>query len=72
VAIIAISALFAVAHLGSQVWVSIIPLFLVGLNLAFFTTLRRSLIPAIIGHWLFNFANVMWMRHVLSGGFVAL
>ncbi|HEY3243439.1 MAG TPA: type II CAAX endopeptidase family protein [Phycisphaerae bacterium] len=66
VAVIISSALFAVAHMSSQVWVAVIPLFLVGLNLAIFAAIRRSLVPSIIGHWLFDLINVLVLQHYLK------
>ncbi|MCH7814182.1 MAG: CPBP family intramembrane metalloprotease [Planctomycetes bacterium] len=53
------SALFALPHIIEQRPVAAIPLFGVGLAFCLFTIWRRSLLPAIIGHALFNSIMLM-------------
>ncbi len=58
-AVIVCSALFAAPHAMDQQAVAVIPLFFIGCALSLFTIWRKSLIPAIIGHAIFNAGNVI-------------
>lgn len=58
VAVLLSSALFAVLHITDQVPVAAIPLFGIGVVFALFTIWRKSLVPAMIGHALFNALNI--------------
>lgn len=48
-------AVFAALHIGDQATAAVVPLFLVSLVWSGFTIWRRSLLPSIVGHALFNF-----------------
>lgn len=58
-AIAVTSLLFALPHMGDQKPVVAIPLFGVGVALSVFTIWRKSLLPAIIGHAVFNTCQIM-------------
>ncbi|MCP4251039.1 MAG: CPBP family intramembrane metalloprotease [bacterium] len=58
-AVLISSALFALPHIIDQRTVAAIPLFGVGVAFCLFTIWRRSLLPAIIGHALFNSVQLM-------------
>jgi len=57
------SVIFAVPHALGQVWVTILPLFLMAVAFSVITIWRRSLIPAIIAHALFDFIQLMFVFH---------
>jgi len=54
VAVVLSSAVFAILHLGMQTPVIVVPLFFIGVLFCVVTIWRRSLIPAIVGHFLFD------------------
>jgi membrane protease YdiL (CAAX protease family) len=58
------AALFAAVH--ANVWPSPIPLFILGLGLAWLTARTHSLVPALIAHALFNAVAVVYLA--LGGG----
>ena len=58
-AVLISSLLFAVPHMLEQEPVAAIPLFGVGLAFALFTIGRKSVVPAMIGHALFNSIMLM-------------
>ena len=60
-AVVLSSAVFAVLHVGMQVPVIVIPVFLLGVLFCAVTIWRRSLIPAILGHFLFNLGQFIGM-----------
>ncbi|MBN1511371.1 MAG: CPBP family intramembrane metalloprotease [Phycisphaerae bacterium] len=55
------AALFALPHMGQQVALAVLPLFVIGIIWSVFTVWRQSLLPAIIGHALFNFAQLFFL-----------
>jgi len=61
------SLLFALPHMGDQEPVVVIPLFAVGVALSVFTIWRKSLLPAIIGHGLFNSCQILALYFYYSG-----
>lgn len=61
VAILLGSILFALPHMGQQVPLTVLPLFVIGAIWSVFTVWRQSLLPAIIGHALFNFAQLIFL-----------
>ena len=58
-AVLISSILFALPHMETQVAVMTFPLFLIAVTWSLITIWRKSLIPAIIGHILFNFIQLM-------------
>ncbi len=64
-AVIASSGLFAAAHIGAQETIMVIPLFFMGITFAIVTAWRKSVIPAIIGHGLFNFVQVVALFYLV-------
>lgn len=54
VAVIVSAALFALPHAGGQELIAIIPIFGLGLVWAVLTLWRRSVLPAMLGHGIFN------------------
>ena len=58
-AVLISSVLFAVPHIETQVLVMTFPLFMIAVTWSVITIWRKSLIPAIIGHALFNFIQLM-------------
>ncbi len=57
------SALFALPHMAQQVAAAVLPLFVISVVWSVFTVWRRSLLPAIIGHALFNFSQLLFIFH---------
>jgi membrane protease YdiL (CAAX protease family) len=53
------SAVFAVLHLPTQVWLFAFPLFLLSVLLSVITIWRRSIVPAIVGHALFDYTQLL-------------
>jgi membrane protease YdiL (CAAX protease family) len=53
------SLVFAVPHALGQVWVTVLPLFLMAAAFSVVTIWRRSLIPAILAHAMFDFIQLM-------------
>lgn len=58
-AVLISSILFAVPHIETQVPIMTFPLFMIAVTWSVITIWRKSLIPAIIGHALFNFIQLM-------------
>ena len=62
-AVLSSSLLFAVPHMVEQKAIAAIPLFGVGVVFALFTIWRKSLLPAIIGHAVFNSSQLIWLYY---------
>jgi membrane protease YdiL (CAAX protease family) len=66
VAVLISSTLFAAMHIGddvgSQNLATVVPLFAMGVVCSIFTIWRRSLIPAIVGHALFNSVQLVLLQ----------
>lgn len=62
-AVLASSALFAVAHTLDQEAAAAIPIFGLGVIFCIFTVWRKSLLPAVIGHALFNSCQILWLYY---------
>ena len=62
-AIVLSSAAFALLHLPGQPVAACLTLFSVAVVLALVTIWRKSLMPAIVGHALFNFTQLMFLFH---------
>ena len=58
-AVPATSLAFAVPHMLDQKAMMAIPLFAVGVALSLFVIWRKSLLPAMIGHGLFNSCQIL-------------
>ena len=58
-AVLISSILFALPHMETQVGAMTFPLFMIAVTWSLITIWRKSLIPAIIGHILFNFIQLM-------------
>lgn len=58
------SALFALPHIGMQEPAVLLPLFCIACVFGLFTVWRKSLIPAIIGHWAFNSFNIIALHYL--------
>jgi membrane protease YdiL (CAAX protease family) len=58
-AILISSVLFALPHMVQQVRLAVIPLFAIGVIWSVFTVWRQSVLPAVIGHTFFNFAQLI-------------
>jgi len=58
-AIVVSSTLFAVPHVLDQEPVAAIPLFSVGVTFCIFTLWRKSVIPAMVGHAVFNTGQIL-------------
>ena len=65
-AILATTVIFALLHLGGQVPAALLLIALFSLPLCAVTAWRRSIVPAVIAHLLFNLAQVLWIRWYLS------
>lgn len=61
------SALFAVLHLGMQTPVFVIPLFFLSVLFSAVTIWRRSLIPAMVGHFIFDLIQLLVITRQLPG-----
>ncbi|MFQ5492016.1 MAG: lysostaphin resistance A-like protein [Phycisphaerae bacterium] len=57
------SALFAGPHIMNQVSAAVLPLFVLGCALSVMTIWRRSLIPAILGHALWNSGTLVYLYY---------
>jgi membrane protease YdiL (CAAX protease family) len=57
------SALFAVAHTMEQEAAAAVPIFGLGVAFCMFTIWRKSLLPAVIGHALFNSCQILWLYY---------
>jgi membrane protease YdiL (CAAX protease family) len=62
-AVLASSALFAVPHALDQEAAAAIPIFGLGVIFCIFTIWRKSLLPAMIGHALFNSCQILWLYY---------
>ncbi|HNQ23148.1 MAG TPA: CPBP family intramembrane metalloprotease [Phycisphaerae bacterium] len=62
VAVVVSTALFAAAHLGDQVPAALLFIAPLSVVLSVVTIWRRSVVPAIVAHALFNFSQMMGMR----------
>ena len=60
-AVLLSSALFAALHMTTQEPVMAIPIFGLGVVFCSFTIWRKSLVPAMIGHALFNSCQLLWL-----------
>lgn len=67
VAVVLVTAVFTLPHLAHQTPSAMIPVAVLGLLLSGVTILRRSLVPALIAHWLFNVSQVLWMYYMTRG-----
>lgn len=65
-AVVVTTAIFALLHLPHQVSAALIPITILSLVFSVVTVWRRSIIPAIVGHFLFDFVNFIWL-YLLSG-----
>lgn len=59
VAVLLSSTVFAVLHLGGQVSVIAIPVFFLGVLFCVVTIWRRSLVPAVVGHFVFDLIQLI-------------
>ena len=66
VAIVVSSCVFALPHVFDQEAATCVPLFCVGGVWAIFTLWRRSLVPAIVGHTLFNFPQIIYLLYLVE------
>lgn len=66
IAIATVSALFAVAHTSSQEPIVAVPLFLIGVLWALVTLWRKSVVPVVIGHALFNLGQLLYMYYYVG------
>jgi membrane protease YdiL (CAAX protease family) len=57
------SALFAVAHTVDQEMAAAVPIFGLGVAFCIFTIWRKSLVPGIIGHALFNSCQLLYLYY---------
>jgi membrane protease YdiL (CAAX protease family) len=63
VATLVSAVVFAVPHVISQEMVVVVVLIPVAVVWSAVTIWRRSLVPCIVGHCLFNFVQVVWLYH---------
>jgi membrane protease YdiL (CAAX protease family) len=63
IAVAVSSVLFAVPHAVEQQPAAVLPLFGLAVVFSLFTIWRKSLIPAMIGHALFNSAQLVWIYY---------
>lgn len=61
------SLIFALPHAHSQNWITVVPLFLVACAWAVITLRQRSVVPAIIGHALFDLVQVIGLYYSTGG-----
>jgi membrane protease YdiL (CAAX protease family) len=54
--------IFALLHLFEQTFTALVPITILSILFSVVTIWRRSLLPAIVGHALFNFSQVAWMN----------
>ncbi|MCP4591208.1 MAG: CPBP family intramembrane metalloprotease [bacterium] len=63
-AVLLSSIIFAAPHLAMQSAALLIPLFMIGALWSVVTIWRRSLVPVIVAHFLFNFAQMLYMTQL--------
>ncbi|UCG15708.1 MAG: CPBP family intramembrane metalloprotease [Phycisphaerales bacterium] len=66
-AVLISSILFALPHMETQMRVMTFPLFMIAVTWALITIWRKSLIPAIIGHALFDFIMLIFVFYGPAG-----
>ncbi len=66
VAVLLSTALFAVPHVLDQTWIALVPITLLSLAFSVATIWRRSIVPAIVAHALFNFWQILMMEFALG------
>lgn len=64
-AVVLSTACFTLAHLADQTAAALIPITILSLVFSGITIWRKSIMPAIIGHAVFNFSQVVWMHFAL-------
>ena len=67
-AVVLSSAIFAVLHLNMQVALMAIPLFLIAALWSLITIWRRSLLPVVLGHFLWNLGQLLALEYQRSHG----
>jgi len=60
-AVLLSTLLFALLHLGDQEWIAQGPIAILSVVFSVVTIARRSLLPAIVGHALFDFTQFLWL-----------
>ncbi len=67
VAVAISSVLFTLPHAADQEWIALIPVAILAITFSLVTIWRRSIVPAIVAHALWNFGVVIYLRHILAG-----
>ncbi len=65
-AVVLSTTCFSLLHLGDQTPAALIPITILSLVFSVLTIWRKSLVPAIVGHAIFNLSQVFWMHVVLQ------
>lgn len=65
-AVLLSTAVFTLPHAVDQEWIALVPVGILSLCMSLVTIWRRSIIPAIIGHFLFDWVQFMYL-YVMAG-----
>lgn len=66
-AAIASSILFVVPHVIDQKAIALVPISMLAAVFCLVTIWRRSIVPAIVAHWLFDFSTFLFLYYFASG-----
>lgn len=62
-AVVLSTAVFVIPHLLDQTMISVVPITILSVLFSVLTIWRRSILPAIIGHWLFNLSQFLGLYY---------
>lgn len=63
IAVLLSTCVFVSLHLPFQEWIAMVPITILSLVFSVATIQRRSIIPAIVGHWLFNLSQFLGLYY---------
>ncbi len=67
IAVLLSTCVFVALHVPFQEWIAMVPITILSLVFSLATIQRRSILPAIVGHWLFDLSQFLGMYYA-SGG----
>ena len=65
VAVLLGSALFTIPHAADQEWVALLPVAMLSLTFSVVTIFRRSIVPAVVAHVLWNFGVIVYVHRIV-------
>jgi len=66
VAVILSSILFTLPHAMDQTTIALVPVGILALSFSALTIWRRSIIPSVVAHWLWNFSQFVMVYYILK------